>query len=197
MSKTTQQVSRATLVTGPTSEPVTLLEAKKQCELSPSDTAHDDHLTLLIAAAREQWEHDTDSACLTQTWSVTADCFSDDEIYLPKRPIASITHLKYYDSNNTQQTLATTYYSLDPACRAVRLKYLQTWPVTLVRWDAVTITYVAGYASAALVPSIHKQAMRLLIGKYFENRDLLSNDLIYTDRAYEALVHRFMRSNYP
>ena len=191
------EVSRATLVTGPASEPLTLLEAKKQCELNPSDTAHDDHLTLLIQAAREQWEHDTDSASITQTWRVTIEGFTDDEIYLPKRPLQSITSITYYDSANAQQTLSTDYYSLDAASGAVRLKYDQVWPGTASRWDAATITYVAGYTSASTVPAIQKAAMRLLVGKYFENRDLLVNDGMYTDRAYEALVHKFMRSSYP
>lgn len=191
------KVSRATLVTAPTIEPVTLIEAKKQCELSPSDTAHDDHLSTLIQAAREQWEHDTDSACLTQTWSVTLEYFDDDEIYIPKRPIQSITHVKYYDSNNTLTTLSTDYYSLDPAARAVRLKYLQDWPVTVDRWDAVAITYVAGYGSVAAVPALHRSAIQLLVGHYFENRDMLMSDAMQTMKAYESLVRRYMRSNYP
>lgn len=191
------EVSRATLVTGPATEPITLTQAKKQLELSPSDTAHDDHLTLLIQTAREQWEHDTDSACLTQTWSVNLEYFCDDEIYLPKRPIQSITSITYYDGSSTQQILSTDIYSLDSAARAVRLKYQQIWPTTVERWDAITVTYVCGYTSSSLVPAAAKQAMLLLVGKYFENRDLLTNDVIYKDETYEALVRRFMRSSYP
>jgi len=191
------EVSRATLLTAPTSEPITLAEAKKQCELSLTDTAHDDQLMMLIQAAREQWEHDTDSACLTQTWTVTLECFLDDVIYLPKRPVASVTHVKYYDSGNTLQTLSTSVYALDPAARAIRLKYLQAWPDAVYRWDAITITYVCGYASAALVPAIHKAAMRLLIGHYFENRDMLMSDALTSIRAYECLVKKFMRASYP
>lgn len=120
-----------------------------------------------------------------------------DEIYLPKRPIASITSVKYYDTSNVQQTLATTVYGLDAASRAVRLKHLQDWPTTVLdRWDTWEITYVCGYASASLVPAISKQAMLLLVGKYFENRDMLIG-ATYTDRAYEALVAKFIRSSYP
>lgn len=189
------EVSRATLVTGPTTEPVTLAEARKQLELSPSDTAHDDHLALLIQAAREQWEHDTDSCCLTQTWRVTLPGF--DEVCLPKRPVQSITSITYYDTSNVSQTLSTDIYSLDAAARAVRLKYLQVWPTTITRWDAVTVTYVAGYTSVANVPAIHKQAMRLLISHYFENRDMLMSAALQSMPAYEALVQRFLRSSYP
>ena len=190
------ETSRAMLVTAPVSEPITLAEAKKQLELSPTDTAHDAQLSLLIQAAREQWEADTDSACLTQTWKVTAEEFYDDEIYLPKRPVQSITHIKYYDSGDVLQTLSTSVYDLDQSCRAVRLKNLQVWPAVSDRWDAITITYVAGYAQSYLVPAIAKQAMLLLVGYYFDaNRG--DNDRNNDQRAYEALVTKFMRSNYP
>jgi len=191
------EVSRATVVTGPTSEPVTLTQAKKQLEISTSDTAHDDQLTLLIQAAREQWEHDTDSCCLTQTLSVTLEEWEDDEIYLPKRPVQSITSITYYDTGNTQQTLSTSVYSLDAACRAVRLKYMQIWPAIVDRWDAVTVTYVAGYTNASSVPAIAKQAILLLVGHYFENRDQLLGESMQTLPVYESLVRRFMRSSYP
>ena len=189
-------VTRATILTGPTQEPITLAEAKKQCELSPSDTAHDDHLRELITAAREQWEHDTDSCCLAQTLYVHTDEF-DDEICLPKRPITSITSIQYYDLTNTLQTLASSVYSLNPTERELEIAYLQVWPPTIDRWDAVKITYVAGYATPADVPSIHKSAIKLLIGHYFENRDMMMSEALQSMKAYESLVMRYMRSCYP
>lgn len=191
------KVSRATVTTPPASEPITSDEAKKQLEIASSDTTHDAQLTLLIQAAREQWEHDTDSACLTQTLQVNLECFYSDRIELPKRPIQSITEIAYYDSDDTTQTLSTDVYSLDAARREIRLKSTQSWPITYDRWDAVTVTYVAGYASSALVPSIHKQAMLLLVAHYFENRDMLMSDAMQSMRAYSNLVERFMRSSYP
>jgi uncharacterized phiE125 gp8 family phage protein len=110
--------------------------------------------------------------------------------------VQSITHVKYYDSGDVLQTLSTSVYDLDQSCRAVRLKNLQVWPAVSDRWDAITITYVAGYAQSYLVPAIAKQAMLLLVGYYFDaNRG--DNDRNNDQRAYEALVTKFMRSNYP
>lgn len=191
------EVSRPTIVTPPTSEPITLAEAKKQLELSPTDTSHDDHLTALIQAVREQFEHDTDSAVLTQTLSVTYENLRDDEIYLPRRPVQSITHIKYYDSSNTLQTIESSVYSLDKPESAVRLNYLQLWPVPIDRWDAVIVTYVTGYPSVAAVPQLYKQAMKLMLAHYFENRDQLLSEAMQTVPAYEAIVRRFMRATYP
>lgn len=195
-SRHTTKTSRPTVVTGPTAEPVTLAEAKRQLFLAESDTSQDAELVSRIQAAREQWEHDTDSAILTQTLSVTADGFRGREIILPSRPIQSVTHVKYYDDSDVLQTLSTSLYSLDINDRAVRLAWNATWPTTAIRWDAVTVTYVAGNTSLSAVPAIAKQAMQLLIAYYhYGNRG--DNDRPNDQRAYEALVRRWMRSSYP
>lgn len=184
--------SRATVVTGPSTEPVTIAQLRKQLELSPTDDAHDDQLTLLGQAAREQWEHDTDSVTMAQTLSVTAPYLS--EFALPKRPIQSITHIKYY-SGGSLATVPTTVYSLDAPRRMVRLNELQSWPSADTRWDAAIVTYVAGYSSTSAVPAIAKQAILLLVGQYFENRDMMSSAMSLN--AYADLVQRFRRPSYP
>jgi len=190
------EVSRPTVVTGPTSEPITLVEAKRQLFLAESDTSQDAELVSRIQAAREQWEHDTDSVMLTQTLSVTAEQFAGREICLPGRPIQSITHIKYYDDSNVLQTFSSASYSLNPTEREIYLNWNATWPTTYIRWDAVTITYVAGNASVTAIPSIAKQAMLLLIAyNHYGNRG--DNDRPNDLRAYEALVRRYMRSTYP
>jgi uncharacterized phiE125 gp8 family phage protein len=195
-SQFTTKSSRPTVVTGPTAEPVTLAEAKRQLFLSESDTSQDAELVNRIQAAREQWEHDTDSALLTQTLSITADAFAGREIILPSRPVQSITHVKYYDDSNVLQTLSTSLYSFDAQEQAVRLVWNASWPTTYLRWDAVIVTYVAGLTSLAAIPAIAKQAMLLLIAYYqYGNRG--DNDRPNDQRAYEALVRRYMRSSYP
>jgi len=192
----TTEVSRPTVVTGPASEPITLAEAKRQLFLAESDTSQDAELVNRIQAAREQWEHDTDSVMLTQTLSVTLEKFEGREIELSSRPIQSITHIKYYDENDTLQTLSSSKYSLDVQEREIELKWQETWPVTEIRWDAVAVTYVAGNTSVAAIPAIAKQAMLLLIAYYhYGNRG--ENDRPNDLKAYEALVKRFMRSSYP
>lgn len=184
---------RMLLSSGPASEPVTATEAKKQLEITGS--AHDDQVSLLIEAAREQWEHDTDSALINQTWTLTTDHLR--EFRFPKRPVDSITGVTYYDSGNSQQTLSSSLYQLDKAQNAFRLAADQTWPATYGRWDAVTfIVVLGGHANESTVPKIAKQAMLLLIGHYFENRDDMQNAMREVS-AYEALVRRYMRSSYP
>jgi len=149
-----------------------------------------------IQAAREQWEHDTDSYVFTQTVSVTLERFCGREISFSGRPIQSITHLKYYDADNVLQTFSSASYSLNKPERKIVLNWNVSWPNTYDRWDAITVTYVAGYATVATVPQIAKQAMLLSITyNHFGNRG--DNDRQNDQRAYESLVRRYMRSTYP
>jgi uncharacterized phiE125 gp8 family phage protein len=175
---------------------VTVAEARKQCELGTS-TAHDDHLALLIQAARQQWEHDTDSCVMTQVWSVTLDSFPGVEIALPKRPIAEIADIQYYYNSNELLVLNENVFSFDATARRLHLNSQKSWPGIYDRWDAVTITFVCGVDTAAEVPAMHKQAIRLLVGHYFENRDMMMGDAMQAVRGYECLVRRYLRTSYP
>jgi len=184
------------VVTGPTFEPVTIYQAKKQCEIAESDVAHDEHLTDLIVSAREELEQDTGICFATRTLKTYMESI-EDGTRLQTRPVTSITSLKYYDTTNTQQTLATTYYGFDIGKRQIRLKYNQSWPVYTPRWDAWEITYVCGYASEALIPQLAKAAILMLVGYRFENRDMIHSDAMNNCKPYEALVAKMMRATYP
>lgn len=183
------------IVTNPTAEPITLSEAKKHLEISVNDTTHDVQLSALIQAAREQWEHDTDSVTCYQTLRLRLPSWMDGQS-LPRSPIHSITSIQYYDGGNTLQTLSPSIYQLH--VDQIRIAYLQVLPGTSARWDAWSINYKAGYSQdGQLVPAIAKNAMLLLIGHYFENRDMLISEALQTMRPYEALVRRYMRASYP
>lgn len=181
---------RPILVTAPTTDAVTIEQAKKQCEIAESDTAHDEHLYQLIDRARDEFEADCDLCIKSQTWRVYTDDM-DDGMQLQKGPIQSITSIKYYDNTNTQQTLATSVYGFDAANRKIRLKYDQVWPPFTSRWDAWEITYLCGYST---VPPMAVQAMLILIEKYFLGRESLKEPEF---RTYQRLVSKMQRSTYP
>jgi uncharacterized phiE125 gp8 family phage protein len=195
-----QLITPAEVITQPTLEPLTLLEAKNHLYLPADDSNQDDEIARLIQAAREQWEHDTDSCVLTQTLRVRSTGFGSSkmgEFHLFKRPVQSVTTVQYYDPSGSLETLSTDVYSLDALSQKLRLKINKTWPVVeLSRWDAVSVTYVAGYSGREDVPAIAKQAMLLLVGYYhLGNRG--DNDRGNDMAAYERLVARYMRSSYP
>jgi uncharacterized phiE125 gp8 family phage protein len=183
-----------------TTEPLQLAEVKKHLEIADADTAHDEHIQRLIQEAREQVEHDC-QVCLVSRAITEKFNWSGDEEYwqLYYRPISSVTSITYYDTTNTQQTFSASLYSLDADRRRVWLNSNAAWPTTYDRWDAITLTYSAGYGSSgAAVPQMFKQAMLLLIGYYFEERTMMGNEMTTGSfKAYENLLARLKRSNYP
>lgn len=161
------------LVTGPTSEPVTLAEAKAQCRIT--DSYSDGPVAGFIVTAREAAEQHMGRGLLTQTWKLVLDQFAN-VIELPMAaPLQSVTSVQYYDTDGTLQTLATTYYGVDTIARPGRvvLKAEQSWPsVQSDRRDgAVIVTYVVGWTSALLVPERIKLGIKQFVAYLDADRD--------------------------
>ena len=160
------------VITAVTVEPVTLNEARLQCKVDSDNTTHDALLTALTTAAREYAEHYTGRALAPQTLELALDGFPDgDEIQLPMMPVASITSVKYYDSDGTLQTMDAADYVLHAygSDHKIALAYGESWPSTRAIANAVQIRYVTGYAATGhaatgeyvLCPKSAKQAMLL------------------------------------
>ncbi len=187
-----------TLSTPPALEPVSLAEAKTHCRIDGSDD--DDYLAGLITAARVYLEEVMRRAFLTQTWRASLDAWPDDsEITLPRAPLQSVISIVYKDSSGAQTTLAETDdYLVDTDSEPGRIvpAVNKNWPETaLYPINPIQITYIAGYGDAPEnVPATIRQAIRLLVGHWYENREatmsgatareipLAVDSLIYMDR---------------
>lgn len=183
----------------PTFEPVSLAEVKKHLEIADADNAHDQHLSALIQTARELAEHDTQTILSSGTFTMTLDDFPDDEdeLELPIKPVSAITSITYTDTAGATQTWSSADYVLDnnEPTPEIRLAYNCQWPLTRGEPNAVTITFVAGYASAAAVERKFKQMMLLDIARNFQDREGWESPK--DNAAYERLATRFERSSYP
>lgn len=161
------------LHTAPTLEPITLDEARKQCEVTHL-THHDAYLTTLILAARRLVELRLNRQLMTATWNLVLDRFpcGIDPILIPYAPLASITSITYLDSDGTSQTWSSASYRVTTTREPGRVVpvYGGSYPATRATTDAVTVRFVAGYTSAANVPAGIKAAILLLITHWFENR---------------------------
>ena len=159
----------------PTTEPVSLAEAKLHLRVDTTD--EDALISGLIQTAREYCERYQRRSYLTQTWRAALDAFpaSDtDFVALPyAAPLASVTSVQYLDNNGATQTLSASLYTVDTYHEpgGIYLNYSQSWPVTREIARAITITYVAGETAASSVPATVKQAMLLLIGHWYANRE--------------------------
>lgn len=161
------------LITAPAAEPVTLAEAKAQCRV---DIDTDDTLIgNLIVAAREYCEMHDWRVFMPQTWELYLDAWpSTNAIEIPKSPLQSVTFFQYTDEDGNTATLASSQYLVDTVSDPgwLMLKSAYSWPsVTLQDVNGIAIRFVAGYASAADVPRRAKQAMLLLVGHWYENRE--------------------------
>lgn len=142
-------------------------------------SVEDGLLSGLIAAAREDCEKFQNRAFITQTWELWLDAWpSKDYIKLPLPPLQSVTSIKYYDVDDTEYTFYdsenTDYIFIDTKSEPgwVVLNYGEGWPDAMLRpANAVCVTFVAGYGAASAVPRNVKQAMLLLIGNWYENRE--------------------------
>jgi len=163
---------RRKLVTGPIEEPLTLEDAK--AHLRVDGDAEDVLITALIRAAREQVEHETGRAMMTQTWDVSFDAWpAEDVVELPVPPVQSISSVSYVDGSGTTQTWSSAQWSLDASGIESRLVlgYGLTWPVARDQRNAITVRCVCGYSSAEAVPQALKQWMLLAIARMFELRE--------------------------
>lgn len=190
-----------TLVTAPSWEPITLAQAKRHVQITADDHQHDGELSAFITAAREQFEHETGVICASSTWSLTCDEWPCEYFEIHARPITAISSITYYDTASAQQTLASSVYRLDAsyATPQVSLKYDQSWPDARGHSGDIVVTFTAGYASQAAVPGRVVQALLLLIGHWFDQRNAVNIGNIVNDipLSYSHMVSGFQRSSYP
>lgn len=178
------------LVTGPAEEPITLAEAKSHCRIDFTDD--DTLLAGLIIAARNQAEAITRRALVTQTWDLLLDRFPR-QIDVPRAPLLSVTSINYIDDAGVSQLLASTEYKVDANSEPARITeaYGKTWPTTRREINAVTVRFVAGFGAAADVPQAIKQAMLLMIGHWYNNResvDLSAGQLVEVPQTVDWLL---------
>lgn len=161
------------LTTAPTSEPVTTAEAKSHLRVDISDD--DTLIDTLVASARQMFEGVNGRALFTQTWTLTLDCWpSRSYIVLPRPPLASVTSVTYIDDNGDSTVWDSANYIVETGRTPGRLHLAEDvdWPsVSLRQASPITIAYVAGWATTGAIPQRYKQAILMLVGHWYENRE--------------------------
>lgn len=161
------------VVTPPAEEPVTLTEAKAHLRVDIS--ADDDYITACITAARIWAENFQRRAYVTTVFDLALDIWPENGVIeLPRPPLVSVGSVKYYDEEETEYTFASSSYIVDTIGQPGRivLKWDSLWPSeTLRRANGVIVRFTAGYGGADDVPEVVKQAMKLVIGDLYENRE--------------------------
>jgi uncharacterized phiE125 gp8 family phage protein len=139
----------------PSTLAVGLADAKPHCEVGDSDTSQDVKLTRMISAAIADVERHTRKALITQTWVMTLREFPVSDrgrIYLPRPPLQTVSSIVYVNDAGSSVTLSTSDYQVVTGSSPgyVEPAFNKSWPsVRSETAESITITYVAGFGSAA------------------------------------------------
>lgn len=179
------------LVTAPSSEPVTVAELKEHLRIDTSDD--DTYLGLLIKAARQSIESEQNRAMISQVWRYKCEYFPCEFQLLPS-PVTAITSITYIDLDGDTQTLSASVYQTDltGVVGRVRLAYNQTWPnVRGGDYGGVTVNFTAGAANAAAVDETDKHCIKLLCGHWYESREAVGDQAMpEIPLAFQHLLNR-------
>jgi len=187
------------LVAGPVNEILEVSEARDHCRIDTSE--QDAVLAAYIRATREHFERICGRAFVTQTWDFTIDREwpwsididthrHEQLIELPRPPCQSVTSISYVDGSGNTQTLASNQYLVDVTNVIGRIypAYGVTWPAVRCQAKAITVRFVSGYgAGPGAVPEDLRQAARLQLSHYFDNRQI-TEDL---DSTAAALIAKY------
>ena len=151
--------------------PVSLEEAKVhlRVEIDNEDDLIQGYLDAATTLVEEVY---TWRALLTRTLSVVIRVRPDGTVWLPYPPVQSLESVTNAD---TDVELGPTQFSLRPASGIVVLGSGYCTP-----GRELVIEYVAGYGEADVVPKQFKQAILLLVGHWYENRESVITGTIAT-----------------
>jgi uncharacterized phiE125 gp8 family phage protein len=162
------------LKTPPVLEPIGLDEVKAHSRIDLTD---DDLLIQdKILAVRTLVELVYDLALMTQTWTMYLDWFPDC-IEIFKRPVQSVTSIKYLDAAGVSQTVSPALYWVDINARPPRIVRAQdaNWPYVQPRPSAVAVEFVAGYGDKREnVPPHLISYLLIKTADYYEHRETYS-----------------------
>ena len=147
--------------------------AEAKAHLKVDTTADDTLIDNLITAATESCQIYTNRYFIQTVVTQQCDHWHDIAT-LYKSPVSSVTHIKYYDTDNTQQTWAASNYIVDTSSKPARIGLApdKSFPDIAERLNAIEVRYTVGYGSGSEdVPQGIRQAVLLTIGNWYANRE--------------------------
>lgn len=160
------------VTTPPASEPISTADLKEHLRVMHTDD--DDYIDSLAVAARLWIERQYDIATIQQTITEYFDEW--DDVRLSVYPVTSITSVKYYDTDDSQQTLDSANYSTDLVSRKARFRFKTgvTKPSLYDRPNAIEVVYVSGYE---VVADDIAHAIKLIVGDWYQDRERMPGNL--------------------
>jgi uncharacterized phiE125 gp8 family phage protein len=148
--------------------------------LKVDDSTDDALIATMLKAARQAVESRQNISTLTKTivqklerfpssYKVATDY--ENVIKLLVYPVVNVSSITYLDENGVLQTLAQNLYEVDTYRGIIGEAVDQDFPDTYLSLNDVTITYTAGFGTAATdCPSDIRIAVLKLIANMYDNR---------------------------
>ena len=164
----------------PAKEPVSERDIFADRRLSTEDEFN--LIRRLISAAREECENITRRVIAPRQFAILLDSFAGDIALVP--PAVSVTHVKYYDSNNVLQTVGAGDYNLFGANGLTpRIAPVTSWPTARSLPESVIVTATLGYVDGTC-PEAIKSWIISRVGTMFEFREQLISGTIIAELPY-------------
>jgi uncharacterized phiE125 gp8 family phage protein len=158
------------LITGPAVEPVSLAEMKAWLRLDGND--EDDLVAALTTAARLLVEASAGRFLITQVWRIVRDAWPADSIInAPYGPLTGLQAARVFDAQGNPQLLSASIFTVETAHEPARLRVVGVPMGPGRAREGIEIDLILGYGpTPADVPAVLRQAIRLLVAYWFENR---------------------------
>jgi uncharacterized phiE125 gp8 family phage protein len=176
------------LLSGPAAEPITLVDAKQFLRVEHDDD--DDVIAALIAGARIHVEASTRRALVTQGWRLTRDVWPDCAFLavLPV-PLVSLDAARVYRHDGSTLAIDTDVFGLDKVSAPARLIFARGAVQAPERAaSGIEIDITCGYGEPEDVPEPLRQAVRLLVAHWYENRSLVGGEVAVLPQTVAALI---------
>jgi uncharacterized phiE125 gp8 family phage protein len=163
------------LLSGPALEPITLAEAKQFVRVEHDDD--DDIIAALIAGSRIHIETRTRRALITQSWRLTRDVWPGcGWLAVLPVPLRTLDAARVYRLDGSTQPIDVARFSVDKIAAPARLAFTRGALLAPERQvSGIEIDVTCGYGDAAEdVPEPLRQAIRLLVAHWYENRGLIA-----------------------
>ena len=169
--------------TDPVGTPVLLEEMKDHLRVDHEDDEALIHA--LLYAATQYVEDATGRSLVTQTWKLTMSALPTSTcVRLPMPPLASVTSVKYTPVGGSEQTFASSNYTVWTAAEQLCLNDGVSWPSSTVEAGGVVFEFVTG-ATRETVSEMDKIMVKLLCAHWYLNRETvivgtISSELEFT-----------------
>lgn len=189
--------SGVTVVTRPTSLPVTLATAKKWLRIDHADDDTIINHALASAVASIDGPNGIGIAMMSQTWRRSMSDFCD-RIWLPGWPVKSVSSITYLDADGVRQTVDSDDYvvDIDGSIASAFPAWGLSWPAARSRVGSIEVTYLVGEAAAADIrPNLISAVLMLTSHRYEYREAAVAGGLVEIPLGVRSILDEYRRSH--